>query len=115
MVVVDANLLVALVSGAPRGGKVLQPFTSWLTQNPEIHAPRLAQYETANAITRLIVGDAFPAGKVEEVWNNISILPIAYHELSLGKPVVEIALALNRQNAYDAAYIALAEDLGAEL
>jgi predicted nucleic acid-binding protein len=31
------------------------------------------------------------------------------------KRVVEIALALKRQNAYDAAYIALAEDLGAEL
>ncbi|HYX71522.1 MAG TPA: type II toxin-antitoxin system VapC family toxin [Nitrososphaera sp.] len=115
MVVVDANLLVALVSGDPRGNKVLQHFTDWLSHNVEIHAPTLAQYETANALTRLIVGSAFPADKVEEAWNNISLLPITYHELPNVKRVVEIALALNRQNAYDAAYITLAEELSAEL
>jgi predicted nucleic acid-binding protein len=115
VVVVDANLLVALASGDQRGNKVLQHFTDWLSLNVEIHAPVLAQYETANALTRLTVGGAFPADKVEEAWNNISLLPITYHELRNVKRVVEIALALNRQNAYDAAYIALAEELRAEL
>lgn len=115
MVVVDANLLVALVSGDPRGNKVLQHFTDWLSQNVETHAPSLAQYEIVNALTRLIVGGAFPADKVEEAWNNMSILPIIYHELTNARRVTEIALALNRQNAYDAAYIALAEELNAEL
>jgi len=115
MVVVDANLLVALVSGDPRGNKVLQRFTDWLSHSVEIHAPVLAQYETANALTRPIVGSAFPAYKVEEAWNNISVLPITYHEPSSIRRVVEIALALNRQNAYDAAYIAVAEALSAEL
>jgi predicted nucleic acid-binding protein len=115
MVVVDANLLVALVSGDPRGNKVLQHFTDWLSHNVEIHAPVLAQYETANALTRLIVAGAFPAGKVEDAWNNISVLPITYHELTNVRRAIEVALALNRQNAYDAAYIALAEELGAEL
>jgi predicted nucleic acid-binding protein len=115
MVVVDANLLVALVSGDPRGNKVLQHFTDWLSRDVEIHAPVLAQYEMANALTRLIVGGAFPADKVEEAWDNISVLPITYHELSNTKRVIEIALTLKRQTAYDAAYIALAEELSAEL
>ncbi len=115
MVIVDANLLVALVSGDSRGKVVLQHFTDWLTRNVEIHAPFLARYETANALTRLIVGGAFPKDKVEDAWNDISVLPITYHELSNAKRVVEIALALNRQNAYDAAYLALAEELSAEL
>ncbi len=115
MVIVDANLLVALVSGDARGNKVLQHFTDWLSRNIDIHAPHLARYETANALTRLIVGGTFPADKVEEASNNISLLPITYHELSNVKRVVEIALALKRQNAYDAAYIALAEELSAEL
>jgi predicted nucleic acid-binding protein len=115
MIVIDANLLVALVSGDPRGGKVLQYFTDWLNRNVEIHAPLLAKYETANALTRLIVGGAFPQDKVEDAWNNISILPIRYHDLSNVKRVVEIALALNRQNAYDAAYVTLTAELSAEL
>ena len=115
MIVIDANLLVALASGDPRGGKVLQYFTDWLNRNVEIHAPLLAKYETANALTRLIVGGAFPQDKVEDAWNNISILPIRYHDLSNVKRVVEIALVLNRQNAYDAAYVALTEVLSAEL
>ena len=115
MVIVDANLLVALVSGDPRGNKVLQHFTDWLSHNVDIHAPVLAQYETANALTRLIVGGAFPADKVEEAWNNISILPVTYYEMRNAKRVIEIALALNRQNAYDAAYVALAEELSAEM
>ena len=115
MVIVDANLLVALVSGDTRGSKVLQHFTDWLSDSVEIHAPALAQYEVANALTRLIVVGSFPADKVEEAWSNISILPVTYHGLLNAKRVVEIALALKRQNAYDAAYVALAEFLGCEL
>jgi hypothetical protein len=39
MVIVDANLLVALVSGDPRGNTVLQHFTGWLSRNVELRAP----------------------------------------------------------------------------
>lgn len=115
MIVVDANLLVVLLSGDPRGDRVLQCFSEWLDSNTEIHAPALAQYEVANALTRLIVDRAFSADKVEEAWNNMSLLAIQYHSLTNAARVVEIALALNRKTAYDAAYIALAEMLGAEL
>ncbi len=115
MVIVDANLLVALVSGDPRGTQVQQRFLQWLSQSVELHTPALARYEVANALTRLIVGKAFPLDKVEEAWANLSVLPITYHASIDAKQVVEIALRLGRQNAYDAAYLALAESLGAEL
>ena len=115
MIVTDANLLLTLVSGDARGALVLQKFTDWLDHNIELHDPALAQYEIANGLTRLIVAGAFPANKVGLAWNDISVLPIMYHPLNHASRTVEIALKLGRQNAYDAAYLALAESLGAEL
>ena len=115
MVVVDANLFVALVSGDPRGTQIQQQFLKWVDDDVDLHAPALARYEVANALTRLIVAKLFPTDKLEEAWANLSVLPITYHSSIDAKRVVEIALRLGRQNAYDAAYIALAESLGAEL
>lgn len=115
MVVVDANLLVALVSGDPRGGSVLRVFNDWLDRNIATHAPELARYEFTNALARLVVAGAFPADKVGDAWDNVSLLPIRYHQLNDARRVLEVTLALNRQSAYDAAYVVLAEQLGAEL
>jgi predicted nucleic acid-binding protein len=115
MVVIDANLLVALVSGDPRGNLVLQQFLEWIDRGTDINAPALARYEFANALTRLIAGGAFPAESVEDAWNNVSILPIIYHDMKNVGRAVEIALTLGRQNAYDAAYLALSESIASEL
>ncbi|HEY6187320.1 MAG TPA: hypothetical protein VIW80_06570 [Pyrinomonadaceae bacterium] len=59
-----------------------------------------------------------PPNNLSNPRDRISILPIRYHDLSHVERVVEIALALKRQNAYDAAdaaYVALTEELHAEL
>ena len=52
MVVVDANLFVALVSGDQRGDRVLQQLVQWIDHDVELHAPMLALYEFTNALTR---------------------------------------------------------------
>jgi len=114
-IVLDANLLVALVSGDPRGNRVSQAMLDWVTQGIDLHAPDLARYELVNALTRLIVAKAFPADRIEEAWNDILILPITYHRLMNAPRIIEITLALKRQSAYDGAYLALAETLNAEL
>jgi predicted nucleic acid-binding protein len=114
-IVLDANLLVALVSGDPRGNQVSQSLLSWIDQRIDLHAPELTKYEIANALTRLVKGNAFPADRVEEAWNDLLILSITYHVLDNAPRVIEISLGLNRQSAYDAAYLALAESMKAEL
>jgi hypothetical protein len=59
MAVMNSNLLAALVSGDPRGGKVLRHFTERINQNVEIYSSLLAKCEAANnALTRLIVRGA---------------------------------------------------------
>jgi predicted nucleic acid-binding protein len=115
MPVIDANLLVALASGDPRGNQVLQHFLDWIEQGVDLHAPSLAKYEFANALTRLIVSGAFRAEDVAAAWSNVSVPPIIYHDLDDVGRVVEIALTLGRQSAYDAAYLALTEVTGSEL
>lgn len=114
-VIVDSNLLVALVSGDLRGDMVSQAILDWVSRGIDLHAPELARYEFVNALTRLIVANAFPSDRIDEAWNDILILPITYHPLTNGSRVVEISLALSRQSAYDGAYLALAESLNAEL
>ncbi len=115
MVVVDANLLVALVSGDPRGGRVLQQLIEWIDHDVELHAPTLAHYEIVNALTRLVIAGKFKLDNVEAAWNDLSVLPLTYHDLENARTTVEIALKLGRQNAYDATYIELAERLKAQL
>lgn len=115
MPVLDANLLVVLVSGDPRRLPVLQQITQWLDEDASLHAPLLAQYEIANALTRLVASNAFPEDKIEEAVSSIFVLPVTYHPRVNITRVVEIANTLGRQSAYDAAYISLAESLNSEL
>jgi predicted nucleic acid-binding protein len=114
-VVIDSNLLIVLVTGDPRGDMVSAQFSRWIEQNTRLHAPDLVPYEVANALTRAIVAQVFNQSALSEVWNLITSLPINYHPCPQGTRVIEIALSLGRQSAYDAAYLALAEALDAEL
>lgn len=99
----------------PRSEITRRQFDEWIDIGIQIHAPILAQYEVANSLTRLIVAGIFPEEELATAWAFLNNLPIAYHPLSQGTRTVQIARSLRRQSAYDAAYIALAEDLDAEL
>ena len=114
-IVVDANLFIVLINGDPRGEAVLVQMTDWIDRNVSLHAPALAPYEVANALTRSIAAGTFLRSELEAAWELFSSLPITYHPCAQGIRTIEIALSLGRQNAYDAAYLALAETLKAEL
>jgi predicted nucleic acid-binding protein len=42
-------------------------------------------------------------------------MPIAYHPLTDGVETISLAISLERRSAFDAAYVALARELDAEL
>lgn len=64
--VVDANLLVVIVSGDPRRERVVDQFMVWLDQEMELDAPSLSQYEAINALTRLVVAGQLKASAAKK-------------------------------------------------
>jgi predicted nucleic acid-binding protein len=114
-IVLDANLLIVLVSQDARKQFVREKLAEAVRQGIPLHAPSLCLYEVANGLTRAIVAKVFTQVDVSTAFEQFKRLPITYHPLVDGERVVEIALQLQRQNAYDAAYLALTESLDAEL
>lgn len=115
-IVVDANLLVVIASGDARGPVASAQIEAWITADEEIHAPELLPYEVASAFTRLVAGHYMSSDQARSAWEALEVFPIVQHALSDDLPrVVDIALRLKRQSAYDAANIVLAQELGATL
>ncbi len=113
--VVDSNLLIALGTGDPRADAVSNAVNDWLASGGELHAPELARYEIASGLVRLVGAGRISGDQAREVWSEIAGLPITFHPLREGGRTIEIATLLERSSAYDASYLALAEDLEAQL
>lgn len=114
-IVVDSNLLIVLAHPDPRSELAEKQFERWFDEGCKIHAPELARYKIANAFTRLINAGLSSTEQLESIWLFLNNLPIIYHSFLMEVRTIEIALSLHRQSAYDAAYIALAEALNAQL
>ncbi|MGH2861194.1 MAG: type II toxin-antitoxin system VapC family toxin [Solirubrobacteraceae bacterium] len=89
----------------------------WRQSGEDLHAPWLFRFEVTSALTRLVASDAISVEEAGAIWANIEALGkrIIFHDIEDGPRVMEIAQALRRQSAYDAAYVALAESLGTEV
>jgi predicted nucleic acid-binding protein len=112
-VVVDASLLVALISQDPRAGAVSDLLSGWQASGATLHAPALTPFEVANGLTRLVATGAMPDDRVEPAWQAVAGMPITYHPLRDAPAVIWPARRLERRSAYDASYLALAQELNA--
>jgi predicted nucleic acid-binding protein len=114
-VVVDANLLVALALNDPRAPAVDRHLRDWAAAGEALHAPALLRYEAANALTRAVVAGHLASDRVATARERITRVGVQLHSLADGAAAVQTALSLKRSNAYDAAYVVLAQMLDAEL
>jgi predicted nucleic acid-binding protein len=104
-VVIDAS---ALIVREPESDAVTLHFTGWISDRVELHAPELARYEIANALTRKVSHGEVQDDDLPAVWAELDALPIVYHPLTDGVDTISLAIDLERRSAFDAAYVALA-------
>jgi len=114
-VVIDANVLVVLALDRRRATAVERRLRRWRGEGEELHAPMLLGYEVASALTNAVSVGQLDPGDAGQAWQRIASVPLLLHQLDDGAAVVAMAQRLERRSAYDAAYLVLAEQLGAEL
>lgn len=106
---VDASLLLEILlrfEGAAAERRLFLPAET-------LHAPHLVDLEVAQVLRRYRLSQELSAGRAEEALEDFLQLPLQRysHEMLLGR-VWELR---HEVLAYDAAYVALAETLGAPL
>lgn len=114
-IVVDANLLVALATSTDGESAVDAQFSRWSKAGEGLHAPSLISYEIASAFSQMLAAKAITENQLPDLWAAATAVDVQLHHLGDGPEVVRVASMLQRRSAYDAAYIALAQELDAEL
>lgn len=107
---IDASALVELLLGTPRG---LHVAGALVDEDESIHMPHLADVEVAHALRGLVARRAVSERTAREAIADLQDLDIDRHAHD---PMLDRIWELRGQvTAYDAAYLALTEVLGATL
>jgi predicted nucleic acid-binding protein len=110
MIVLDASAVLEVLlqtpAGAPITGRLLDPRAS-------LHAPHLLDLEVAQVLRRFVNQGKVDAQRAEQALQDYLALPLERYSHDLLVP--RIWQLRHNLTAYDAAYVALAEVLGATL
>lgn len=116
-VVLDASLVLALVLPLPYSEAARTKMAAWKETGEPVTAPALWEYEVASALRRAISRGLLTAGDASLALRRVAALniqSIAPRE-DLHRRALNWAERLGQSKAYDAQYLALAEQSGASL
>ncbi|HEU0190177.1 MAG TPA: type II toxin-antitoxin system VapC family toxin [Mycobacterium sp.] len=115
-VVLDANVLVALLVGDEHQPAAQVRFEDWFAAGEDLHAPGVLPYEIANVLARLVFEGALDVSDVTEIWRDLAAFNLHLHPFDLacdGPEIATITAQLRRRHATDSTYICLAQRLNA--
>jgi predicted nucleic acid-binding protein len=110
MIVLDASATVEWILRSPVGQRIEQRIFSRMQS---LHAPHVLDLEVAQVLRRLVREGAMPADRADEVVQDLMDLRLTrYPHFPLLPRIWQLR---HNFSAYDAAYVGLAEELGAPL
>ena len=110
MIVLDASAALELLLNSKLAEKVAKRV---FEPGQSLHAPHLIDVEIAQVLRRLLRQNRIDSGRAEIAFQDLADLPMTRYPHQLLLP--RIWHLRNNATAYDAAYVALAEALGATL
>ncbi len=115
LICVDASVVVRLVV-FPNHATIQAIWQQWIRERQQIIAPALMLYEVTNALHQYYRQKLLTEETVTIAANTLLALPIRiYSDADLHLASLAIARRYGLPAAYDAHYVALAEQAGAEL
>ena len=116
-VVVDANVLAALVLSLPYSDQATYRVTAWKRAEVDLCAPQLMEYEVGSALRKAVIAGLMTSGIAAKALHELLALDIRCFPptAELHESAMRWAGRLGQAVVYDAHYVALAEQLRAEL
>ena len=113
---VDASLTLKLVLPESDSDLAQTQWQEWIGAAVEIIAPDLLIYETTSVLRNRVYRREVTQSEADEALRILTSLDIAYHQPgAIRQSTWELARRFNRPTAYDAFYLALAQEEGSPL
>ena len=115
--VVDASLVFRLLVPNAHQARLRDQMDQWRQTEDRLAAPSLWLYELASALVKAVHFDQLTEGEARRALRLVHGFPIDLitPDRQLTEAAFDWSLRLQRANAYDSFYLALAEALGSEL
>ncbi len=116
-VVVDANLVAALLIQLPYSRESRDRFCVWRRERDELVAPTLMEYEVCSTLRKAVLAGLLPTEQARDALMRMRDLSIRLvpPTVELHRATLRWAQELGRLRTYDAQYMAVAEELRADL
>lgn len=112
-IVLDSGVLTTVALNEPLAPVVREQIREWAATGELVWAPRLLEYEFANALSRALYDGRLSSDDLREAMRSLYSVPIEVDDAPVVGEIIAITTQLARRSSYDAAYLELGQRRGA--